>query len=578
VRIHLEQAELDYLARIGPVKFSVDPDWEPYELIDPQGRFVGIAADLFRLIVERLGLDVRLVATSTWKESIAAVRSGASDLLVFLNPSPERSEWLSFTSPYFTDPNVFITRNEHEFIYAPERLSGSSIVFPEGTSLEERVRKRYPNLRIIVVASEAEALALVEAKKADMTLRSLTMAAYTIRKNGLFNLKVAGQLPDDINRFSIGVSKELAPLREILDKGVRSISPQDVERIVNRHIAIQVQTAVDYGLLLRVVASFLIILSMGVYLIRRQRAYSMHLRTIIDAVPGYSFAKDSAGKYLMVNKSAATLFGLEPEQVVGKTDRDYGAGADLIEVDLEADRRVLETGKPLFIAEHRALRLDRTVGWFQTTKIPYRSPDSKKPAVLGVSIDITDRKALEAELERQASTDALTGIANRRRFFAEAEREFALSRRHGQALAAMMIDIDHFKKINDAFGHHAGDEVLREAACSFSGSIREGDLLGRIGGEEFAVILPQTDEPGAVALAERLRENLALLRVRGDWRGEITFTVSVGVSVAKADEASIEAALARADEALYEAKKAGRNRVELSRKSGAEHSGAPAES
>lgn len=243
--VALTPIELAYLRDHKKVTLCVDPDWVPYEQIDASGRHVGIAADLLALVADRTGIQFELVRTSDWNESLALSKSGQCKVLSFLNQTPERSEWLIFTSPLFSDPNVFITREEHHFISDPAALEHESIVFPEGTAMEGLIRERYPNLEIKLVRSEDEAMKMVSSRRSSMTMRSLMVAAYTIRKNGLFNLKIAGQLPMYMNHLRIGVSKNDVTLRNILDKGVMSITPQERGRVVNQHISINVQSAIN---------------------------------------------------------------------------------------------------------------------------------------------------------------------------------------------------------------------------------------------------------------------------------------------------------------------------------------------
>ncbi len=174
--------------------------------------------------------------------------------------------------------------------------------------------------------------------------------------------------------------------------------------------------------------------------------------------------------------------------------------------------------------------------------------------------DITERKRHEQLLEAQSQRDPLTGAANRRCFFVRADAEFARAQRAGHPLAMIMLDIDRFKDINDHWGHAAGDQVLKHLCTVARSVVRETDLFGRIGGEEFAVVAPDTDHAGAMRLAERLRQQIGNGNARhGD--DLIAYTVSAGVGTLRADDHCAEDVLERADQALYAAKRAGRNRV-----------------
>ncbi len=167
---------------------------------------------------------------------------------------------------------------------------------------------------------------------------------------------------------------------------------------------------------------------------------------------------------------------------------------------------------------------------------------------------------LFGEVQRLATTDGLTGIYNRRHFFELAESELNRARRFGHPVSAIMLDIDHFKQVNDTYGHAVGDQVLRVVAKRCGESIRDIDVLGRYGGEEFAVILPSTDLPGARTMAERLRRSVADAPVPTD-KGDLTVTISLGVASNAQDDGDVAALLNRADAAMYAAKQAGRNRV-----------------
>ncbi|HQO14383.1 MAG TPA: GGDEF domain-containing protein [Smithellaceae bacterium] len=164
------------------------------------------------------------------------------------------------------------------------------------------------------------------------------------------------------------------------------------------------------------------------------------------------------------------------------------------------------------------------------------------------------------QLQKMATTDPLTGIPNYRFFFQAGEQEMRRVYRYKNHLSVLMLDIDHFKKINDKYGHAVGDTVLATFADVCKKCLRDIDIFGRLGGEEFAVISPQTDIIGAKILAERLRTNIEQTEIKTE-KGNVRITVSIGATELLPQENNFESVLKRADDAMYEAKRKGRNRV-----------------
>jgi diguanylate cyclase (GGDEF)-like protein len=177
--------------------------------------------------------------------------------------------------------------------------------------------------------------------------------------------------------------------------------------------------------------------------------------------------------------------------------------------------------------------------------------------------DIGERKAMEQELVRLATTDALTGITNRRRFLEQVEMELARAKRFQMPASLLMVDIDHFKKVNDTYGHATGDAVLQHFASLTRERLRRIDLFGRLGGEEFAILLIGTDGVNARQFADQLRLFVATSPALTA-KGAISVSICIGVAEFDPAEPTADSLLVRADVALYRAKGRGRNRVEVS--------------
>ncbi|AYJ79653.1 hypothetical protein AN286_05645 [Aliarcobacter cryaerophilus ATCC 43158] len=257
--IELEEEEKEYLNNKKIIKMCVDPDWFPFEIINQDNVHEGISADLIKIIKDKLNLNIELIPTKNWDESIEFSKNKKCDILSFLNETPKRKEWLVFTKPIFTDQNVLIGRAERKYIedISKENLS---IALPRQTAMSERFANDFPNLIIIPTSTEDEAFKLVEEYKADLTLRSLIITAYTIKKNGLFNLKIVGEPKDYENYLRIGVRNDEPILKDILNKAIVKITKKDVDNIVNKYVTVVVNKTTTLTTAFWVLGIFIIII------------------------------------------------------------------------------------------------------------------------------------------------------------------------------------------------------------------------------------------------------------------------------------------------------------------------------
>lgn len=272
IELSLEQKE--YLKQKKVITMCVDPDWAPFEIINQKGEHEGIAGDLIRLVAKRLGIDIVLVPTTTWQETLEFSKEYKCDILSFLNETPKRKEWLTFTNPIFTDPNVLVGRAENSYIEDLSKIS-ASIALPQGTAMSELFAKDFPNLTIIPTITEEEAFELVENKKADLTLRSMIVAAYTIKKEGHFNLKIIGQPSGYENYLRIGVRKDEPILKDILNQGIATITKEDTQSIINKHVTIIIEKVTNITIgawIVLILTLFISLILLWNYLLRKKVA------------------------------------------------------------------------------------------------------------------------------------------------------------------------------------------------------------------------------------------------------------------------------------------------------------------
>ena len=262
--IPFSMEEEDYLSTKKVITMCVDPDWEPFEVLDKNGKHVGIAADIIKLITSKLGIEIKIIPTKTWEESIEFSKAKKCDILSFLNQTPQRESWLTFTEPIFQDPNVIIGRVDNDAIDDLSKIK-ASIAIPKETAMYERFQKDFPNLIIIPVNSENEAFEFIEQKKADLTIRSMIISAYTIKEKGLFNLKIINQPKNYENYLKMGIIKEEPILRDILNKAIITLTKDDIQNIVNKWISIKYEKVEDYTYLWLLISFIIILLIFFLY-------------------------------------------------------------------------------------------------------------------------------------------------------------------------------------------------------------------------------------------------------------------------------------------------------------------------
>jgi len=276
-----------------------------------------------------------------------------------------------------------------------------------------------------------------------------------------------------------------------------------------------------------------------------------------DTVPDLIAIIDRNHVIHRINKAMADKMNLHPKDAIGRHCYELCHGTDEPFDGCPLHRSMLDN------EEHSAEVVElRLGGTFVVSVTPLPTDNHKADRFVHVARDITERKIFEERLRRQASTDSLTQIWNRRHFMQLAERELERTRRYGGQFALAMIDLDHFKTINDTRGHDVGDETLKRVAEIVGNNLRKVDVFARFGGEEFVVALPETDLEKALHVAERLRRQVADTPMT-DQATPVRTTVSIGVTVVGREPADLATALKQADDALYRAKRNGRNRVEV---------------
>jgi diguanylate cyclase (GGDEF)-like protein/PAS domain S-box-containing protein len=297
------------------------------------------------------------------------------------------------------------------------------------------------------------------------------------------------------------------------------------------------------------------------------RASEELFRAFMNASPFMSYIKDSAGRLLFYNRVFAQRFGVSEYALLGRTDEQLWS-RNLTKSERIHDLEVM-VGDRIIEKDEQIRGADGVIRSLRSFKFPCH--DSAGNILLaGVAVDVSEETEHQAELERYhreleeannrlrklAVTDELTRLRNRRAFEERLVMEFSMARRRSRDLSVLLIDVDDFKKVNDRWGHAAGDEVLRRLGMILQTTVRLPDLPARYGGEEFVILLPESGQESALGLAKRVMARVAIEK----W-DNAPLTISIGMAAMNDSLTNGYQLVERADEALYAAKRTGKNRV-----------------
>ena len=287
------------------------------------------------------------------------------------------------------------------------------------------------------------------------------------------------------------------------------------------------------------------------------------MRNLLNSAQERIYFKDLQSRFLLVSAGwlATAAPGHTLEEVIGKTDFDFFSDEHAA-VAFEDEQRIIRTGEPIVEKLEQETFRDRTGPWVSTTKMPLRDEHGQIIGTFGLSRDVTAQIKAEKALAYQALHDPVTGLANRVALMDRLSQSLAALERQPGRLAVLYVDLDHFKQINDSFGHDAGDQVLAEVGRRLSLLSRRADTVARLGGDEFVVLcgaLSGDDDVGLIA--DRIVQGIRAPYIEDGC--DLSLTCSVGIVITSDPLAEPEQLIRNADEAMYEVKETGRNRYRV---------------
>ena len=282
-------------------------------------------------------------------------------------------------------------------------------------------------------------------------------------------------------------------------------------------------------------------------------------RRLFESMQDVYYRTDAQGVVQHVGPGVRRVLGYEPHEIEGRTAESYYPQSS----DRDAFKAAIMAHGEVSDFPGQMVRKDGTVIDISISSHALFDHNGSFAGVEGIYRDVTQRKNLERELQRLATTDMLTGMANRRAFLELAESTFQRACAQGEPLTLLMLDLDHFKAINDRFGHLEGDRVLVEFAHTIKTHLRASDTVGRLGGEEFGLLLPLTTPSEGADVAARILDAIRALELTDSTGQSYRITTSMGLSAHHPSDRNLRELLDRADQALYLAKRRGRDQIAM---------------
>lgn len=665
------------------IVYAVEANYAPFVFIGSNGEPTGLAYDYMRLVESKLGVQFKEKRFSSLEDIFTNVRSHDIQIVNAVTATPKRSEFLSFTDSFISVPNVIVVKKERQRWMEEKDLSGLQVSLVKSYAVTEYLLSKSLGITPDFASNDLEALLNVSFGKSDAAVVDLATASYLISKNGITNLRVAGETDFDI-KLSMAASIDEPELRNILQKALVTIADTQHQKIRNRWINASASSVFNDW---RFWALFGVILfiSLAIVIWNRTLNYQVKLRTkaeqdalekseqkyrtLVEYAMVGIYRTDLSGTIHYVNHTLTKMLGYNsPDELIGKksmivyknpkqreafiqklskdnvvsnyelelVDKHSNTLPIIISATLEEDilsgmiidmseikksqneismlSKVIEqiddtvaitnnlgiityvnqafcnhtgfTEDEVLGQSFRILKSDRYDNDFykklwatisngdvfretiinrkkngdlyyeDKTITPFKDDKNNIIGFVSTGKDVTLETLMNQEIQRIATIDQLTGIYNRHKFEELFILETERSRRFSQPLSLILIDIDHFKVVNDTYGHDVGDEVLKMLSDIVQENIRKIDIFARWGGEEFLVLSPNTDLGNIQKLAEKLRlavENTSFPTVQH-------VTISLGISTFREDDTFVSL-FKRVDQGLYYAKEHGRNQI-----------------
>lgn len=586
----LTQNEKNWIETHPIIKVALDRDYAPYEWLEGD-EYKGFIVDYMRRIEKIVGIEFSIVKNKSWTEIISMAKNGEVDMITSIVKTSERSKYLDFTECYRKTPIIIIDKANNGFIGGLKYLNNKKVSIERNYFMEEILRKNYPDIKLQLVDTTKEALALVNTREVDAYVGDVGLADYVLRKHNFNNLRFSGQTEYFSNQ-SFAVTKDNQELLSILNKAMKSLPSDEIENMFSYWL--NAERGIDVRTILIYTVGTLFILLIIIYWIYRLRS-EISQRKIIE-----NRLKESESLYKQLtedindviwkaNKDFIITYispideqfrGYKAIEVIGHSIFDVFSDESNLLLKEKLKERLTLSEKNIILSplilelEHKCK--DGSILWGEVLSKKEIDAEGNIIGYHGITREITKRKELQEEIEQLAYSDTLTKLPNRR--FLDDRMSFimSMSERSQKYCALVFIDLDNFKPLNDTYGHNVGDLLLIEVANRLKDSIRKLDAVARLGGDEFVIILNEFDENKNISKENifKVVEKIRILvskpykfNIINEDKTKIIIehycTASIGIRMFKGEEESSLNILKFADLAMYEAKEAGRNTIKF---------------
>ncbi|MEH6357508.1 MAG: EAL domain-containing protein [Pseudomonadales bacterium] len=580
--------ERSWIEKHPVIRIGIDTNYPPYEIVNNFGEMEGISADYLQLISEATGLKFKLVPGLNWGDVVTRLRRHQLDMSPVMTITKDRQKSMLFTLPYLDNPYVIVTRNDGLDFDSEMDLKGERIALVRAYASTELVLESVPGVVPIFFNSELNSLKAVASGKAVATIGRLGGVAHQIQSHNLGNLKIAAMTSFPAPGLSMAIRNDWPELRNILEKALQNIGNNQRNEIAQRWIKVKQDVSIDLLLISQITGvslAFIISLFLwnrklkGTVNIRggqlkrehtlRQESENRFATLFENATEAIAVIDVETGFFYETNANAASLFGLSKEELSGRSiwylcPSFQPEGQDSKDWLKEQFSRVMNEKCPMFEWVYKTLEGDERP--CEMRLVGLSLPSANGQHVRCSMIDVYEKKRSEERVYRLAHYDSLTGLPNRTYLSGCLEKAISLCHGTDTKLAVLTLDLDHFRNINDSLGHLVGDAILEEVARRFEEILRKKDILARIGGDEFVVLLEDLDAQGYAA---HVAANLLGSLVPSFWVDGMKLNISASIGISLCCEESDDAdddpvtLIKNSESAMYKAKETGRNKYEF---------------